>query len=140
MCIFNSERCSIVSVTRKIAVSENNVPQFQDTMVRGKVCIHLFRVPVLQRLDRKCLIFIRGVTGQLVRHLLILGFELLGQGHCLSLCGGLSQQFCLHLTNRESPKSDFSLLCRGVAVSVRPAAVIKLFGESCRISRSVILF
>lgn len=79
-CIFLTERFSIASITFKIAISENNVPQFQDKVVRGKVFIHLFWVPILKRLECKCLVFIQVVIGYLVQHLLVLGFELLGQG------------------------------------------------------------
>lgn len=61
--IFNSERFSIVSIPFKIAISENNVPKFQDKVVRGKVFIHLFWVPILKRLEHKCLIFIQVVIG-----------------------------------------------------------------------------
>lgn len=49
MCL--TQQFPIAFITFKMAVLENNGPQFQNKVMRGKVFTHLFQVPILERLE-----------------------------------------------------------------------------------------
>ena len=50
-CICLTRRFPIAFITFKMAVLENNGPQFQNKVMRGKVFTHLLQVPILERLE-----------------------------------------------------------------------------------------
>lgn len=60
MCL--TQQFPIAFITFKMAVLENNGPQFQNKVMRGKVFTHLFQVPALERLEYTKPIFIHIVT------------------------------------------------------------------------------